>query len=122
MANMRTRLLSHFVAVLILCLPGFLLACASPRSCPSVDEEVISVCRAEVACGRGTGARAAALFFGGMGSGLAGGRNEGKDSYNRCIDRQLSAQRYAAGIEDKTVRCSTRRISSDEAEAKCALE
>ena len=78
-----------FTSSLILILS---FGCASNQRCPNELSEPVSVCRAEAKCGgMGTGV---GMILGGVGSGISGQRNIASDDYNKCIDRDLEAQKY----------------------------
>jgi hypothetical protein len=68
------------------------VSCATTTICPSVEEEFVSVCRAERDCGKGTFNHSLGLILGGIGAGMNGVRNEALDIYNRCVDRNIVAQ------------------------------
>lgn len=62
---------------------AILTSCASTQSCPSVEDEPVSTCRAHEACGTHSFAGFASAAFGGLNSGGA---------LSSCIDRELQAQ------------------------------
>jgi len=90
-----------------------------PGSCPQVGDEPVSVCRAELACGKGKASTAIGMILSGMGAGLSHQRNMAVDNYNDCIDRNLRSQKANAGIPDNSVRCVSQRTSADEVRTDC---
>lgn len=64
--------------------------------CASIEDEPVSVCRAEYSCGKGSSTNYIAIFFGGLGRQPAGyqRQNQAADTYQQCIDRNMSAQQY----------------------------
>jgi len=77
-------------------------ASAKAKTCPSVSEEPISTCRAEVACGKGKASTAVGAFFGGFSAGMNHQSNTAVDNYNLCIDRDLDAQKTNASYAAET--------------------
>lgn len=78
---------------------GFLGGCASTkRPCPSVEEESVSLCRANRAC-------MPSGFLGNLGLILGGG-----SVVDACVDRNLSAQRLNAGIKSNSATCYSEKI------------
>lgn len=66
-------------------------ACATTRVCQTVEQEPISVCRAEVACEPNAGQRFAAGYSGQMSSLMA--------NKNLCVMNNIEAQKANAGIK-----------------------
>jgi hypothetical protein len=84
--------------------------------CKSVSEEPISQCRAEHACGKNSAAfriGAALSAFGQNGS------NRAVENLNDCIFNNLSAQRAAAGVPDKSVICDSRVTGQNTVRTRC---
>ncbi len=67
--------------------------CATAPACSPVEQEAISVCRAEVACGRDRIGTSIGFVLSGMGAGLSGQRNQSVDQYNLCVKNDLRIQR-----------------------------
>lgn len=91
------------------------------QNCRSIEDEPVSRCRAEKACGKGRVGPSIGLVLGGMGAGMARGfhRNHAQDNYDACVDRDLSAQKASAGIEDSSLRCKTIQVAEDEFKTEC---
>lgn len=109
------------VCVLLILLHLEILAgCATLRSCPDVEDEPVSVCRAEVACGRGKPTLALGMILSGMGGGLSRtNRNSASENYDRCVENELSAQRANAGTTSNVFYCDQRDLGGGRTEIKC---
>lgn len=105
------------IALLAFCF--LVLGCSHAQECPDVTEQLVSVCRAEASCGKGSAGNIFGAFLGGMGAGLSHSRNQAADNYNDCVDRNLASQKANAGIPDHRVNCKTIQVSSDEYTTTC---
>ncbi len=56
------------------------------------------MCRAQVACGKGTVALSVAVLT-----------PNGRKEYGNCVDRDLSAQRANAGVPSRDVSCTSEK-------------
>lgn len=68
-----------------------LSGCATTKVCQSVDQEPVSVCRAEVECEPNFGQRYAAGYSGQMGSLMA--------NKNMCVMNNIEAQKANAALK-----------------------
>ena len=105
--------------ILTLALAILSVSCASVPKCPSVLDQPVSSCRAEVDCGSGSFSTGLGMMISGMGAGMNGQRNLAVDNYNSCVERNLSAQKANSGAPDTTGHCVSRKISNDEIQTEC---
>jgi len=68
-------------------------ACASFKSCPTVEAEGVSMCRAQQDCG---GAKATAGVAVGTFFAQSDTNNPADDTYDQCVSRNMATQREVA--------------------------
>ncbi|MBX3041865.1 MAG: hypothetical protein KF789_14255 [Bdellovibrionaceae bacterium] len=84
----------------------FLVGCASsPKAtCPRVEEEAISVCRAQAKCKDQNSSVGVGLGIGlGRGFGVGVGGRQSTDRYTNCVDQDLKAQEAQAKQRDSSL-------------------
>lgn len=95
-------------SVLILYMIGFvtLIGCSSTdmASCPSLEEEAVSLCRAEEKCRQEKTTYGLGLGVGKpTDSGIIGTRNVATtDNYNNCIEKDLNSQKSQKQILEQS--------------------
>ena len=82
-------------------------ACASKPNCADALFEPVSVCRAEVACGKGTWSYNVSAL-----------NPDVRRQHEACIDRQLSAQKASMGVKTREVSCTSYK-DGDETKTDC---
>ncbi len=94
---MRTSSLTFILSWILLA------GCASSpkQSCPSVEEEAVSVCRAQAKCKDQNSSVGVGLGIGlGRGMGVGVGSRQSTDRYTNCVDQDLKDQETKAKQRD----------------------
>lgn len=93
-----------------------LSSCATTTQCLDVDQEPVSICRAEKACKSGW--KTFGVFLGGLG----GGANHASNSIESCMDNNIAAQKANAGIVSNNYRCISKDVGNGKVETQCTQQ